>query len=111
MSHCRAAAPPSGKTFGETRTARRQFLCNSDQVPLSFGPVPHGEIGRVIREPAEILRHKAGPYAPVFDAAAVERLQAEIEGETDSLPLLAFPSTGQFSEAELLPDAEFRPSA
>jgi len=86
-------------------------LAGIDQVPLSFGPVPHGEIGRVIREPAEILRHKAGPYAPVFDAAAVERLQAEIEGETDSLPLLAFPSTGQFSEAELLPDAEFRPSA
>ena len=65
-------------------------LAGIDQVPLSLGPVPQGEIGRVIREPAEILRGKAGPEAPVFDAAVVERLQSEIEGETDSLPLLAF---------------------
>ena len=61
-----------------------------DQVVLSIGPVPPGEMGRLIREPAEILRRKAGPSAPVFDAAVVERLQAEIEGEADSLPLLAF---------------------
>jgi len=67
-----------------------ETLVGIDQAPLSLGPVPPGEIGRVIREPAEILRRKAGPQAPVFDAAVVERLQAEIEGEADSLPLLAF---------------------
>ena len=65
-------------------------LAGIDQVPLSLGPVPHGEIARVIREPAEILRRKAGPVAPVFDAAVIERLQQEIEGEEDALPLLAF---------------------
>ena len=52
--------------------------------------MPHGEIARIIREPSQILRRKAGPAAPVFDAAVVERLQAEIAGETDALPLLAF---------------------
>ena len=61
-----------------------------DQVPLSLGPVPHGEIAHVIREPAEILRRKAGPLAPLFDEAVIERLQQEIEGEEDVLPLLAF---------------------
>src|SRR5262249_17798867 len=50
----------------------------------------HGEIARIIREPAEILRRKAGPAAPLFDAAVIERLQQEIEGEDDALPLLAF---------------------
>ncbi len=65
-------------------------LAGVDQVPISLGPVPQGEVARVIREPSEILRRKAGPSAPVFDAAVVERLQAEIEGETDALPLLAF---------------------
>ena len=65
-------------------------LVGIDQVPLSLGPVPHGEIARVIREPAEILRRKAGPIAPLFDAAVIERLQQEIEGEEDALPLLAF---------------------
>jgi len=65
-------------------------LAGIDQVPLSLGPVPNGEIARIIREPAEILRRKVGPSAPLFDAAVIERLQAEIEGETDSLPLLAF---------------------
>ena len=61
-----------------------------DQVPLSLGPVPHGEIAHVIREPAETLRRKAGPTAALFDAAVIERLQQEIEGEEDALPLLAF---------------------
>jgi tetratricopeptide (TPR) repeat protein len=65
-------------------------LSGVDQIPLSLGPVPHGEIGRLIREPAEILRRKVGPSAPVFDAAVTARLQAEIEGESDALPLLAF---------------------
>src|SRR5262245_44115447 len=67
-----------------------ETLAGIDQLPLSLGPVPHGELARVIREPSEVLRRKAGPAAPVFDAAVVERLQAEIEGETDALPLLAF---------------------
>jgi hypothetical protein len=60
------------------------------QESLSFEPVPHGEIAHVIREPAELLRRKAGPAAPLFDAAVIERLQQEIEGEDDALPLLAF---------------------
>jgi formylglycine-generating enzyme required for sulfatase activity len=67
-----------------------QTLAGIKQVPLSLGPVPPGEIGNIVREPAEILRAKAGPQAPVFDAAVVARLQAEIAGEEDALPLLAF---------------------
>ena len=74
--------------YGAMQSART--LAGIDQLPLSLGPVPHGEVARVIREPSEVLRRKAGPAAPVFDAAVVERLQAEIEGETDALPLLAF---------------------
>jgi WD40 repeat protein len=74
--------------YGAMQSART--LAGIDQLPLSLGPVPHGEIARVIREPSEVLRRKAGPASPVFDAAVVERLQAEIEGETDALPLLAF---------------------
>ena len=75
-------------SYGAMQSART--LAGIEQLPLSLGPVPHGEIARVIREPSEVLRRKAGPAAPVFDAAVVERLQAEIEGETDALPLLAF---------------------
>ncbi len=67
-----------------------QIFAGVEQVPLSLGPVPRGEIGNIVREPAEILRAKAGPQAPVFDAAVVARLQAEIAGEEDALPLLAF---------------------
>jgi WD40 repeat protein len=67
-----------------------EALLGIDQAALTLGPVPHGEIARVIREPAEILRRKAGPTAPLFDAAVIERLQREIEGEEDALPLLAF---------------------
>jgi WD40 repeat protein len=74
--------------YGAMQSART--LAGIDQLPLSLGPVPHGEVARVIREPSEVLRRKAGPAAPVFDAAVVERLQAEIEGEADALPLLAF---------------------
>src|SRR5215470_8397272 len=74
--------------YGAMQSAN--VLAGIDQLPLSLGPVPHGEIARVIREPSEVLRRKAGPAAPVLDAAVVERLQAEIEGETDALPLLAF---------------------
>ena len=65
-------------------------LAGIDQVPLSLGPVPQGEIARIIREPSEVLRRKAGPVAPIFDTAIVERLQNEIAGEMDALPLLAF---------------------
>jgi WD40 repeat protein len=67
-----------------------KMLDRVEQVPISLGPMPSGEIARVIRKPAEILRRVAGPSAPVFDAAVVERLQAEVEGEEDALPLLAF---------------------
>ena len=74
--------------YGAMQSAK--VLAEVEQLPLSLGPVPHGEIGRVIREPAEILRRKAGPATPVFDAAVIARLQAEIEGESDALPLLAF---------------------
>jgi WD40 repeat protein len=75
-------------SYGTMQSA--STLAGIDQVPMSLGLVPHGEIARVIREPSEVLRRKAGPAAPVFDAAVIERLQAEIEGETDALPLLAF---------------------
>ena len=75
-------------SYGLMQSAKE--LAGIDQVPLSLGPVPHGEIGVLIRAPSEILRRKAGALAPVFDVAVVERLQAEIEGETDALPLLAF---------------------
>lgn len=75
-------------SYGLMQSSR--VLAGVAQMPLSLGPVPHGEIARIIREPAEILRQKAGPLVPVFDEPLVERLQAEIEGETDALPLLAF---------------------
>jgi len=65
-------------------------LSGINQMPLSLGPVAPGEIARVIREPSEVLRRKAGPSAPVFDPAVIERLQTETEGESDALPLLAF---------------------
>src|SRR5262249_51208988 len=65
-------------------------LAGIDQAPLSLGTVPQGEIARIIREPSEVLRRKAGPSAPIFDTAIVERLQNEIAGEMDALPLLAF---------------------
>jgi hypothetical protein len=65
-------------------------LAGIDQVPLSLGPVPEGEIARIIREPSEVLRRKVGPSSPIFDPAIVERLQNEIAGEMDALPLLAF---------------------
>ncbi|MCP4314784.1 MAG: SUMF1/EgtB/PvdO family nonheme iron enzyme [Hyphomicrobiales bacterium] len=67
-----------------------QAFAGIEQIPISLGPVPQGEIANIIREPAEILRRKVGPDAPVFDAAAVERLQSEFKGEPDALPLLAF---------------------
>ena len=73
-----------------SRMQNSKAFTGIDQVPLSLGPVPQGEIARIIREPAEILRGKAGPDAPVFDAPVVEKLQTEIEGEADALPLLAF---------------------
>jgi formylglycine-generating enzyme required for sulfatase activity len=57
---------------------------------LSLGPVPQGEIGTIIRAPAEILRSKVGPDSPVFDAQLVEKLQSDFAGEADALPLLAF---------------------
>jgi hypothetical protein len=65
-------------------------LTGIGQVPLSLGPVPQGEIARIIHEPSEVLRRKVGPSAPIFDAAVVERLQREIANEMDALPLLAF---------------------
>jgi hypothetical protein len=75
-------------SYGAMQGAPR--LAGIDQVPLSLGPVPSGEIAHVIRAPAELLRRKAGPVAPLFDAEVIERLQEEIAGEEDALPLLAF---------------------
>jgi len=75
-------------SYGAMQGSR--VLAGIDQVALSLGPVPLGEIAHVIREPAEILRRKAGLVAPLFDATVIERLQQEIEGEDDALPLLAF---------------------
>ncbi len=74
--------------YGAMQNAKA--LAGVEQVPLSLGPVPLGEIAHIIREPSEVLYRKVGPLAPVFDAAVVERLQGEVEGETDALPLLAF---------------------
>ena len=74
--------------YGAMQNAK--LLAGIDQVPLSLGPVPLGEIARIIREPSEVLYRKVGPVAPVFEAAVIERLQGEVEGETDALPLLAF---------------------
>jgi WD40 repeat protein len=75
-------------SYGAMQGAK--VLVGIDQVLLSLGPVPNGEIAHIIREPAEVLRRKTGPAAPLFDAAVIERLQEEIEGEADALPLLAF---------------------
>ena len=65
-------------------------LSGIHQVSLSLGPVPHGELARVILEPSLVLRRNAGPSAPTFDPNVVEQLQAEVAGEADALPLLAF---------------------
>jgi formylglycine-generating enzyme required for sulfatase activity len=65
-------------------------LAGVEQATLSLGPVPQGEIGTIIREPAEILRRKVGPGSPMFDAQLVEKLQSDFAGEADALPLLAF---------------------
>jgi formylglycine-generating enzyme required for sulfatase activity len=65
-------------------------LAGIDPVLLNLGPVPQGEIGRIVSEPAEILRRQVGPDAPLFDPPLVEKLQADFAGETDALPLLAF---------------------
>lgn len=73
-----------------SRMQNSKAFAGIDQVPLSLGPVPQGEIARIIREPAEILHRKVGPDAPVFDAPLVEKLQTEVESEADALPLLAF---------------------
>src|SRR5262249_37169736 len=75
-------------SYGRMQSA--DVFAEIEQVALPLGPVPQGEIGRIIHEPSEVLRRKAGPQAPVFDAAVVEQLQTEIAGETDPLPLLAF---------------------
>jgi WD40 repeat protein len=60
------------------------------QETLSLGSVLPGEIGRIIREPALRFRRELGPSAPIFDNRVVERLQEELEGEADALPLLGF---------------------
>jgi hypothetical protein len=75
-------------SYGAMQAAKA--LAGVDQKPLSLGPIPHGEIAHLIREPAEILRRKVGSLSPIFDAAVIERLQEEIEGEDDALPLIAF---------------------
>ncbi len=60
------------------------------QETLSLLPVPPGEMGPIIREPALVLRRKVGTRAPVLSVQAVEILQREVDGEADALPLLAF---------------------
>ncbi|MEO0600886.1 MAG: TIR domain-containing protein, partial [Myxococcota bacterium] len=59
------------------------------QDTFSLLPVPAGEVARVIRAPAQVLRTKAGPDAPQFAPEVVAALQAEMAGEDDALPLLA----------------------
>jgi WD40 repeat protein len=74
--------------FGSIQNS--QMLTGIDPIILSLRPVPPGEIAYVIRGPSEVLRRKAGQKSPGFDAPVVERLQEEIIGENDALPLLAF---------------------
>ncbi len=75
-------------SYGRMQSA--EVLAGIEQVALPLGPIAQGEIGRIIREPSEVLRRKAGPQAPAFDPAVVEQLQQEVAGEADALPLLAF---------------------
>jgi WD40 repeat protein len=65
-------------------------LAGLHQETLSLGSVLPGEIGRIIREPALRFRRELGPSAPIFHNLVVEKLQEELEGETDALPLLGF---------------------
>jgi len=75
--------------YGRMQTA--PSLAGVHQATLSLAPVPAGEIARIIREPAEVIRRKVGKNnAPAFAPETIERLQTEIAGETDALPLLAF---------------------
>ncbi len=60
------------------------------QDPFSLLPVPSGEVARIIRAPAEVLRHAVGTEAPQFAPEVVAALQGEMAGEEDALPLLAF---------------------
>jgi dipeptidyl aminopeptidase/acylaminoacyl peptidase len=78
------------RTDGYEHLQNAEALEGIHQVTLSLAPVPPGEIGRIIREPAEVLRATAGPQAPVFAAEVVDALQKEMAGEEDALPLLAF---------------------
>jgi TIR domain len=75
-------------SYGAMQSAKA--LIGINQTVLTLGPVQQGEIAHVVREPAKILRRKAGPLAPLFDEAVIVRLQQEIEGQDDALPLLAF---------------------
>ena len=86
-------------------------LANLHQKTLSLGPVLAGEIASVIREPARVLRAKAGPQAPTFSASVIDALQQEMADEPDALPLLAFAmerlmrehaATAEIGEAALL---------
>jgi len=67
-----------------------QALAGLQQETFSLGSVQQAEIGRIIREPAQRYRDEIGPSVPTFDHAVVEKLQDEILGETDALPLLGF---------------------
>ncbi len=59
------------------------------QDTFSLLPVPSGEVARIIRAPAQVLRARVGPDAPVFAPEVVASLQGEMAGEEDALPLLA----------------------
>src|SRR4029079_7703194 len=52
---------------------RAPSLRDIHQASLSLGPVAQGEFARLIREPSDVLRRKAGPAAPAFDAAVIEQ--------------------------------------
>ena len=56
------------------------------------------KIARIIREPSEVLRREAGPSAPIFDTAIVERLQMGPRPK-DFYGWRALPSTPRNSRA------------
>lgn len=57
---------------------------------FSLTPVSVNEWGRIMREPALVLRKKIGPEAPVLSEPLMQNLQLHFQDDPDGLPLLAF---------------------
>jgi WD40 repeat protein len=76
------------ESYGKLQDA--STLAGLQQETISLAPVMPGEIGRIIREPAWRYHKELGDIAPVFHHSVVEKLQEELLGEADALPLLGF---------------------